>query len=163
MKVALKPGAELDLLNQDELRSVVKETLSGWRRPPVTVRPTEGGLLDGSGNLNGEANGIRFYEVPVGYTFRLHRLTVLCDGYTFGVPYSSATGYLNIVHGSTNQIEDGIAFSSPGLPTVFSAGTADGIVFLNGEVVRIDVYGGPASRSIVLRGQGTLQPTDTDQ
>ena len=156
MKVKLTPGAELDLLTADELRSIVKETKSGWRRPPLTVRPTQSVGLDSNGDAHGTIHGAVLFEVPAGYSFLLHRLTVKPDGYTFGVPYTSATGYLDIV--VSELMRDGIPFAAPGLPRVYTVGFSDGIFCNNGEVIRIDIHGGPANGVINLRGQGTLQP-----
>lgn len=154
-KVVIKPGEEFDILTADELREIALETLSGLRRPAQIVRPIESVALDGSGNANGLTNGCPIYKVPMGYEFLLHRLEVFPEGYTFGVPYTSSTGYLNIIAGQRHR--DGLPFTAPGIPRIWSAGDEDAIDARNGEVIRVDFFGGPVSTNILVRAQGTLQ------
>lgn len=162
-KTKLTAGSEIDFLTKDELDEVFKRYLSGFLRPPQTVRPTFGILLDSSGEsttagaLAGPAD---LFEVPAGYLLRLHRAGFWPDGYTLGAPYTSVTGYLNICR---NRVaEDGIPLTSPGLPQIWTAGTADGIEYRNGEVVQVQIVDGPPSASVRCALQGTLEPVVTE-
>jgi hypothetical protein len=155
-KVKLSAGETLDVLTADELRQVLAEYASGFLRPAQTVRPAGGIQLDGSGNSPGALGLRQIYEIDPGYVFRLHRAGFFPDGSTFGVPFVSAAGFLEIRRGGIAV--DGRSFSSPGLPLVWSAGTADGIEYRNGDAVEIFVSGGPASVNLSVRLQGTLEP-----
>lgn len=154
-KVALKPGAEIEFVTPGELRQIALEVASGLRRPSQIIRPIESVALDESGNASGVAKGCRIYTVPLGYAFTLHRLEIFPEGYTFGVPYTSGSGYLDIVAGQRRR--DGVPFTAPGIPRIWSGGTEDGIVGVNGEVIRIDFYDGPVSTNVLVRAQGTLE------
>lgn len=164
MKAELRHGAEFEFVTPAELREVLQEIASGWARPPQRARPISSVPLNAGGNstrASGDATSnagvtIPVYQIPAGYTFRLHRLTLHPDGFTFGSPYVNATGYVNIVRG--NLVQDGISFASPGMPLVWSAGTADAIDFTNGEDVGLFISGGPASVTVSVRMQGTLEP-----
>lgn len=165
MKAKLAHGTELEFITKDELREVLQEVASGWARPPQRARPVAAIGLNASGNstaANGDLAGteaavvVNVFQIPVGYSFRLHRATFEPDGSTFGSPFTNAAGFLNIMRGGL--LQDGISFGSPGLPLVWSAGTADAIDYTNGESVGILVSGGPASKSLAVRLQGTLEP-----
>lgn len=155
MKTQLRAGAEIDLLTADELKQLLDAYLSGFLRPPQTVRPAQSIPLDASGNTNQNANS-RIYEVPAGYVFRLHRAEFGIDGYTYGAPYTSNTGYLEIHQNGIAR--DGLPLTAPGLPAVWSGGTADGIEYRNGERVAVKLVGGPASKALNVQLQGTLEP-----
>lgn len=161
MKVVLRPNAELELLTQDELRQVVRETLAGWNRPAQTGRPRQTVQTDGSGNANGNANGLKLYVVRPGQTFRLHRLFIRPEASTFGVPYTSNTGYVEIMRGE--RAIDGFPLTAPGIPKMMTWGTADGPLYKNGDELRIDIYGGPVSAVIIADAQGTIKPANTDE
>lgn len=168
MRQVLKAGAELDLLTADELQRIIEETLSGWNRPPQRMRPVAAIQLDASGNSVGGRQGpvgaggvvspsvVSLWDCPQGYSFRLHRMTLHPDGITFGAPFVNAAGFIEIIRGGLMQ--DGISFATPGLPLVWSAGTADAIDFTNGESVDVKVTGGPANTALSIRMQGTLEP-----
>jgi hypothetical protein len=165
VKVKLTSGAELDVLTQEEVRELLQEFASGYLRPPQTARPVGGIPLNASGNScrsvaaqagTAAALPVDLYSVPIGYSFRLHRMTFKPDGFTFGVPFTNATGFIDINRGELMQ--DGISLNSPGMPVVWSAGTADGIFYDNGEHVFATISGGPASVNVSVRMQGTLQP-----
>src|SRR5581483_4856624 len=165
VRVKLQAGQELDFVTPDELRQILREVASGFLRPPQTVRPVAAIALNAGGNSvlpSGSAAGsaaavtVSLYEVPVGYRFRLHRMTIKPDGFTFGAPFTNAAGFIDIVQGEL--MRDGISFASPGLPAVWSAGTADGIDYSTGDYVRVSVSGGPPSTNLSIRMQGTLEP-----
>lgn len=159
MKVTLKPGVELDVLTQDELHETMTNLLSGFSRGPNTDRSNPAVELDASGNtFRGSTSGVPvpIFRVPAGYEFALHRLALKPDGYTFGVPYTSSTGYVEIQRNGV--MEDGIPLTAPGLPRVFTAGTADAIVFNNNDRIDLLIVGGPASTAVQIALQGTLEP-----
>jgi hypothetical protein len=165
VKVKLQAGQELEFVTPGELHQIMQEVLAGYLRPPQTVRPIGSVNLNASGNScrsqavntgTAAAVAIDLYEIPVGYRFRLHRMVVKPDGFTFGVPFTNGAGFLDILRG--DLMYDGISFASPGLPQIWSAGTADGIDYANGDVVRLLVSGGPPSVNLAIRMQGTLSP-----
>lgn len=159
MKVKLHPGVELDLLTQNELAATLAQALSGFARGPLTVRATVDIPLDSNGNTSvGSTSPAPFslFSVPSGYQFALHRLALKPDGYTFAAPYTSGDGYLEIQR--VGRMVDGISLNSPGLPIVFTAGTADAVIFDNRESVDLLVVTGPASTSVQASLQGTLEP-----
>lgn len=165
MKAQLRAGSEIDFLTAAELRETLKETLSGFLRPPQTERPEGAILLNASGHsvIGGEAgpSTVSVYSLPAGYRLRLHRAVFVPDGYTFGSPFTAAAGFLELRRNGLMQAGLGFAGTSvlaPGLPAVLLAGSADGIEYLDGEDVQLYVSGGPASTSLSVRLQGTLQP-----
>lgn len=170
MKAKLQAGQEIDFLTAEELKQLLDEYLSGWSRPPQRIRGAQAIGLDGSGNSTisggGEGPGpgggaltpaaVTIFKVPVGYTFRLHRLGFFPDGITFGSPFVNAAGWVDILRAGERQ--DGISFATPGLPQIWSAGTADAIDYQNAENVDVLISGGPASKALKVRFQGTLEP-----
>lgn len=158
MKVKIAPGAELDLLSEEELHRTLTTVLSGFARGPVTNRIPVVVALNSSGNtqVGSTAGPVPLFKVPSGYTFTLHRAAFQLDGYTFGVPYTSNSGYLEIQR--AGLMMDGIPLTSPGLPRVLTGGSADGILFDNNETVDLLVVTGPASKSLQVVLQGTLEP-----
>lgn len=159
MKVNLGPGVELDVLNADELHHTLREVLSGYARKPQTDRHPSFLKLDANGNTNvGSTSGVAVptFKIPASLRFGLHRMTIKADGYTFGSPYTSSTGYLEIQRAT--ETVDGVSLASVGLPAVFTAGTADAPLYTNGQTVDLLVIGGPASTALTIQIQGTLEP-----
>lgn len=157
MKTKLRAGEDIDFLTAAELDEVISRHLSGFLRPPQTERPRQTIALDASGNSGQITEQNAIYQVPVGFTFHVHRIEVSADGYTLGAPYTNATGYLEVLQ--NGRWRDGFPFTGGySLPAVWSAGDEDAIEYRNGERVGIRVYGGPASGHIIVQVQGTLQP-----
>jgi hypothetical protein len=152
VKHKLTSGAEIELVSPAELQAILDRKFPE-RLAPQIMRPVGGIALDGSGN---SVTAKAIYEVPAGHRFRLHRAVFAPDGSTFGAPYTSNTGYLEIQRAGAMQ--DGIPFTSPGLPRIWTGGTTDGIQYEENETVDIFVVTGPASKSLVVRLQGTLEP-----
>lgn len=155
MKVTLKPGAELDILTQGEFENSLAAALSGFARPAQTVRDFAAFKLDGSGNsvITGSPTNVavRVLEVEQGYTFALHRLVITVEGYTAGVPYTSAGFYIEIHR--AGRVVDTYAVQ---LPAVVSYGS-DAPIFNNGEHVAVLINTGPASKAVIVDVQGTLE------
>ena len=163
MKVKLSPNAELDLLTQEELdqslTAAIERFLSGHNRRPGTIREPVAVELDASGNTAiGPKSpiGVPLYKVPAGYRFALHRLSIKADGFTFAAPFTNAAGFLELQR--SGLMVDGLPLTSPGLPLVFTTGTADSIVYDNNQTVDLLISGGPASTAVQLVLQGTLSP-----
>lgn len=155
MKQTLSPNGELDILTADELDGVVRELLSGYLRPPQTMRIPYGDTLDDTG-----AAMIEVWTVPLGYMFNLHRLTVEADGYDPANPFINADGWIEIDRGA--WMEDFVSLDDPGLPRIYTSGDDDAPYYTNGERIVLKVVGGPASTSLSGQIQGTLQPIASD-
>lgn len=159
MKTRLRAGEEVDFLSPAELDRILTEHISGFLRAPETVRDEPAFQLNSSGNTarGGTATiALPIFRVPNGQVVRVHRLGFFPDGYTFGAPYTSATGYLEI-HRNGVPV-DGLPLSSPGFPFVWSAGTADALEYKDGEAIGILISGGPASAAVRVSLQGTIEP-----
>lgn len=161
MKVSLKPGAELDVLTQDELEDSLAAALSGFSRPPQTEEDFATFTLDSSGNsvLTGSATNVAVavYTVQVGYDFSLHRLTVeaatATTAYTVAAPYTNGSGGIAIYR--NGRFVDGLNLAS-GLPMVFTYG-GDAPIFRSRDRVELLVIGGPANGFVTVNVQGTLE------
>lgn len=159
MKVALKPGVELDILTQAELHATMTTLLSGFARGPLTDRVGVAIDLDGSGSTfrgSTSAVAVPVFRVPAGYTFALHRITFKPDGSTLADPFVNADGYLEIQR--QGQYLDGVSLDTPGLPVAFTSGNASAPVFDNNDRVEILIVGGPADTAVAVYVQGTLAP-----
>lgn len=159
MKVQLKPGVELDVLTQAELHATLEQMFSGFARGPATDRATNPIPLDANGNsfiANVTPSPFAVFKVPSGYQFTLHRLALKSDGATFASPFTNSSGYVEIQRAGI--MVDGIGLASPGLPMIFTAGSADGVVYDNNETVDVLIVGGPASEAVQAYLQGTLEP-----
>lgn len=159
-KAQLRAGAEIDFLTADELQELLDRHFSGFLRPPQTVRVRDGFNLDSSGNSSrgGTQVAIPIFEVPAGYTVRIHRIRIAPDGYTFGSPFTAAGGFWELQR--AGEFEAGGSFVSGvgSLPAVQSWGTADAPSYSNGESVDVYVNAGPASKPLRVGLQGTLEP-----
>lgn len=158
MKITLKPGVVIDVLTQDELAATLTQVLSGFARGPATNRVVTSVLLNSGGEsaIGSTAGAVPVWKVPPGHRFTLHRASFRPDGYTFAVPYTSSTGYIEIQRAGT--LVDGIAFTTPGLPAILTSGSADGAIFDNGETVDVLIVDGPASKAVQIVLQGTMAP-----
>lgn len=145
MKFALKAGGEVDLLTDDELgrrldgfhakltRYLDEREGSTLRQVALPI------LLDGSGDGSGTV-----FTVPVGFTAWMHRLTVDYPGSNAAAPKScdvrifgsgAAPSSLRDLYGS--------------LPAVFTASNERvAPMFRGGDLIVVQVTGGPASTSI---------------
>jgi hypothetical protein len=160
MKFTLKPGAELDLLTQDELEETLKrvrdEAVSGYSRPATDYRDFQATRLDGNGNsgIPGAANNpntVALFEIKQGYSLRLHRLAIQAEGSTFATTYTG--GYIYLYR--AGRFID-FANLALGLPVVFSY-TSDAPIYNNGETVDILVSAGPKNTNLICDIQGTWE------
>jgi hypothetical protein len=156
-KFTIKPNAELDLLTQDELRTVVTETISGYLRPPSRMRVPAGVSLDGSGDGTVDA-----YRVEAGMRFVLTRLEVTADGYTAAVPFNPVTqGGIDIY--VDGQWRDGFPIGGGTgyvLPAVYVEGHRTAIEAADGSLFTLVVGGGPASTGLTVNVCGFLSPIE---
>lgn len=157
MRQTVHAGKSLDFVTPDELEQRLGSLARRLRSDQRTMRPGAQGKTDSAGLLV-----LPVYECPVGLEFALHRLVIEADGFTPGVPFNAAAGYIDILRSDERCDFLSLAAGSGAIPAVFSAGTQDAIRFRNGEVVSVRIVGGPASNGIVVRGQGTLQPVTTE-
>ena len=160
MKTKIAAGAELDLLTQDELHAEIEQMLSGYLRPSQRLRLEQSVKLDSNG-----AGTLILYTVEAGYLFLLNRLhvevTTASTVYTYGAPYTSATGYLK-VKGGDGQTWDGTSFDPTAegisIPGDITASDSYALFYYGYETVEVDIVGGPASGFVLVRGQGLLEP-----
>lgn len=156
-RVTIKQGAEFDVLDANEARTILQESLSGYLRPEQTERFAAGGITDANGAVT-----IKAYRPVMGYEFHLTRLGIFPDGYTFGAPFSAAGTYFNILR--EGIVEDGgmLDVTSGGfsLPYVYTETKSKALVFYGAELLEVEVVGGNtfASKPVIVRGQGILRP-----
>lgn len=163
MKATLRAGQEIDFVSPGELKGLLEEFKSGFARPPQTIHPDFAIQLDSSGNTSKAQESQGVMRVQAGYVVRLHRIGFFPDGSTFGLPFTFAGGYIDILRAGVRV--DGISFdptlNPAGLPQVGTWGTADAIEWRNGDTIGFKIVGGPASKPINIRCQGTLEPIVT--
>lgn len=152
MRTELKHGAVLDTVSAEELRAAL-DPFAALLGGPQRQWPAEGITLDASGS-----GLLTLYRVPVDRQFMLHRLILDVDGHDPGTPYTNASGYADVLHNGHRA--DFFLFSTTagGLPQAKTWSSENGIVYAERELVQVNIVGGPANGTIVVRGQGTLEP-----
>lgn len=159
MKQTLRPNAELDLLTQEELRSVVTEVISGYLRPPRSLRVPDGVDLDANGD-----GTVTCYTCEAGMRFTVTRMEFSADGYNGReTPWNPATlgGVDLYVDG---QWRDGIQWGNTSvatvghLPAVYTESKDRAIVMEDGAVLTAIVENGPASVGFLVATCGWLEP-----
>lgn len=149
------PGGELDAVTVDELTQLI----SALDRKDVVerVRAQSGAKTDATGFVVLEP-----YIVPQGMEFRLSRVVVEADGFSYATMFTNAAGSVTIQRGTDvatgkGQVEDGFNLSQ-GLPNTWTGGAGAAPRYVSGEKVSVVVVGGPASMNINARIQGDLMP-----
>jgi hypothetical protein len=159
VKVALKPGAELDVLTRAELRDELEAIVGRLRGAPATVRAEADGQTTAAGAITEEV-----YKVPLGMSFKLTRLAVLADGFTPAVPFQGAGAFLELLRNDVPvawcSLVAGAAIAPGALPMqLIDADSPDSAAwYANGDCVAVRITAGPASTRILVRAQGTLEP-----
>lgn len=151
-KVRLSAGQELDVLNSDELKTTLEETLSGYLRQPRRVRIEQAFALDGSGD-----GSLVVYQALAGMQFLLNRLIVILAGYTYESPYSATSGGVNVYRGTVaGDLVDGYSFGSGAgsLPATMTYSDSQAIEVSDGEILTVQVLAAAASGSIIVHGHG---------
>lgn len=146
-----------------ETDKLIERLLAKWTYEPQTVLFGASLQSDASGNVDRNVQGnAAIYEPPPGFTLGLHRLTIANGGNNFGTPFNVAAGYWElrvndemIDGGSLVAPAAGIAGGS--FPVVKTWGTRDAPRVRDGEVMSFFMSGGPVSKKISIRGQGTLE------
>lgn len=162
MRFEIKAGEQLDVLTQDELRTVLGEVLSGYLRSPYRVRFVEAGTTDADGDVL-IAN---VAQARAGFELRVLRLTILVDGYSFSDPYSPAEeGAVTLIRGGAGiqagDEQDGFGFggsSGESLPVVYTESEARAFDLRDQETLQVQVAGGPASTGVTIFGHGLMIP-----
>ena len=151
-KTRIAPNETLDVLNADELRDVLAEFayLFETKDYAEDVRPEENGKTDANGHAL-----IEVYTVPPGMKLRVVRIVFKADGFTFAAPWVNAAGYFNVLR--NGQVVDGGPLAA-GIPTVGTDSSSAGPRYRNGEVVAIEVFGGPLSTNLTVLVEGDLFP-----
>lgn len=147
----------------DRIERLIERQLARWSYKPVTVVIVASMNTDAGGNLGRgvQANSI-LYEPPPGFTLALHRLSIKAGGSNFGTPFNGAAGYWELR--VNDEMVDGASLEAPAvgktggiLPVVKTWGTRDAPHIRDGEVMSLFMSAGPASQSITVKGQGTLE------
>ncbi len=115
---------------------------------------------DGSGNISPATNpNSTLYEPPPGFTFALHRISIVDAGHTLGSPYTAAGSYWEL-RINNQTVEGNSMISGQGqLPTFGTWGTRDALRVRDGEILSFFMSGGPTNTMITIKGQGTLDRT----
>jgi hypothetical protein len=153
VKQQLLPGGSIDALTPAEFDKRVQALLEHLSSDEDVVRGSEVAKLDASGN-----GVVQVYVVPSGMKFNLHRVAVNADGFTPGVPFTNAAGYIDILRGSVRQDFLPLAAAAGGIPAVWAQGGDAAIRYRNGEAVEVAIVGGPASTGVRVEIQGDLSP-----
>lgn len=148
------PGGEIDAVTSAELAQLVAAL---DRRDVVErVRAQQGARTDATGFAV-----IEVYTVPQGMEFRLARVVVEADGYTYAVQFTNAAGSVTIQRGADaagkGQVEDGFNLSQA-IPNTWTGSSGSAIRYVSGEKVAIVIVGGPASTNVNVRIQGDVMP-----
>ena len=158
MRQQLKPNAELDLLTEEELRTVLTEVVSGYLRPPQRVRHPGGLELDNTGAST--LTGI--YRVETGMRMIVTRIEFALDGYSARVPYNPvAQGGVDLY--VDGQWRDGFPVGgSTGyiLPATYTESHRSAIAIEDGALLQVQVAGGPASTGLTIAVCGWLEPLE---
>lgn len=162
VKVALKPGAELDVLTRDELRDELEAIVMRLRGAPATVRAENDGVTTAAGAVT-----VEVYKVPLGMSFKLTRLVVLADGFTPAVPFNGAGGFLELLRNDVPvawcSLVAAAAIAPGALPMqlVDADSPESAVWYANGDCVAYRITAGPASTATIGRAQGILEPIVT--
>lgn len=109
-----------------------------------------GGQTDGSGNVT-----IEIFRTAPGQKFVAHRVYVHAQGYTWAVPYTGAGEVLLEVDGQPWSGASLVSGSGQ-LPCYFTSGRLHAVEAQAGEVMQLQINGGPASTRIEVRTLGVL-------
>ena len=165
MQTEIRAGAVLDVLTQDELRTVLEEISSGFLRDPYRVRLFGGGETDDAGSLVFDVTSGG--KARPGFQLLINRLVIVPTGYTFAAPYEPMDqGAVEMFRspgpGSVlGDLVDGNPFgggSGGSLPTVYTVGDDRSVDLLDQEVLQLRITGGPVSTVITVIGHGTMIP-----
>jgi hypothetical protein len=154
VKQKVIPGGEIDAVSGDEFQALVAALT---RRDVVErVRAQENGKTDATGFLV-----LDVYFPPLGMEFRLSRVVVEADGFSYAVMFTNAAGSVTIQRNAGpdghGQIEDGYNLSQ-GLPNTWTAGSGSAPRYISGEKVTLVIIGGPANVNVNVRIQGDVMP-----
>lgn len=147
-KQKIVPGATLDIPTSDELAAVVRAEFRHEVRE--RVRAQAGAKTDANGAVT-----VSPYTVDTGMEFRLTRVLVEADGYSYAAMFTNAAGAVTIQRGG--QVLDGYNLAT-GIPNAWTGGSADAPRYRNGEKVDVVVVGGPANTNVNVRIEGDLYP-----
>jgi hypothetical protein len=153
MKVTLGPHAEIDTLTQEELRAVLDEYINRTVIPnEEPSRDFQTISLNASGNtLINNNSDVAVYTPKQGFAFRLHLLSVSCDGFTAGAP-TSAVGITIKAGGRLVGVQ-----ANPSIPGVFTWGSKEAPNVVGAEPITIMVESGPANGVLSIFAAGYMK------
>lgn len=153
MKIRLRAGAEVDVLNQQELgqelqpvrdelrllREAQQQSAPRWQRPDGWAE------TDANGNVT-----VTVYRVPQGMELRVQRVLVEADGFDAGTPH---------VGGGFELWRDdrpAAVQAANQLPADLSISEGAGVRYRNGAQVQVRVLAGPANTRVRALVEGSL-------
>lgn len=153
-KHKIAAGEEIDVLNADEARQIVDDVVARVVRQADEIewRGEESAVTDANGNAL-----IPVFVVPPGRIFRITRLVAAADGFTAAAPFRNPAGALQVLRGNT--IVDFVNLEN-GLPALSTDSRDTGTRWRNGELVQVQLIGGPANTSVNVTAQGFLRHPD---
>lgn len=162
MKTELRSGAELDILSQDELRTVLTETLSGYLRTPYRVRFFGGGTTSNAGAVTIDVHP----PARPGFMLLVNVVVVNVAGYTYASPYTATQGSVTFLrapgrHSLVGTVERGYEFggsSGGSLPFYYTSGDDRAIDLIDQEILQLQFTGAPDSTVVTVSGSGTMIP-----
>jgi hypothetical protein len=147
-KQKLIPGGELEVFTQEEATALLEGLFRREVRERVRAQATLKTDATGAATIN-------VYTVDPGMEFRLCRVVIEADGFSFAQLFTNAAGSVTVQR--EGQIQGGFNLAA-GLPNTYTAGSADAPRYRNGEKVSVVLVGGPASTNINVRIEGDLYP-----
>jgi hypothetical protein len=147
-KQKMIPGGEINALTPEEAKALLENIFNREVRERVRAQATLKTDATGAATIN-------VYTVDPGMEFRLSRVVIEADGFSFAVPFTNAAGSATIQR--EGQIQGGFNLAA-GLPNTYTAGSADSPRYRNGEKVSVVLVGGPAATNVNVRIEGDLYP-----
>jgi len=148
VKQRVVPGQEIDAATSGELHELAQVLLR--KDTMERVRAAEVAPLDSDGN-----GTVDIYGPPLGMEFRLCRVIVEANGYTYAAMFTNATGSVAIKRGAVTV--DGYNLAA-GIPNAWSAGSGSAPRYKNGEQVTVEIVGGPPGVSVTVSIEGDQFP-----
>lgn len=140
--------------------ALMEASMKRWAYEPTTKLFVASFQADASGNVGrNQTPNAAIVEPPPGFSFAIHRITVIGAGGTFGVPIAGANGFWELRE-DDEAIDGGSLVSPNGIPFVKTWGTRDaprirdgaiGSYFQGGSVAAF------ANKNLTVKLQGTWE------
>lgn len=140
MKVELKAGASIDVLNADELEERMRPMFDRLVEAQADAEGTPFDIPGAKINVpvSGHIGETKLYSVPTGFTATIHRISFAADGYTPGAPLAPSGGWLALWRNTASPYNLLYPFPSGNTalaPVVVTEGNKQAADLRNGEVL----------------------------